>query len=78
MLKIDDHEYTDRTARKVTREKDGRGWSVEQDDGWSLFVPHKKGVDVNVGSLIRVYGRGIGFPFRGIDVDGVEVFYRSP
>mgnify|MGYP001564857150 FL=1 len=75
--KATDREYTERTVRKATRGEHERGWNVEQDDGWSLFVPHKAGLDVKAGSTIRVYGRGIGFPFRGIDVDGVEVFYRS-
>ncbi len=77
MSKTNDREYNEHYVRKVTRDKDGRGWTVEQDDGWSLFVPHKRGIEIKAGSLVRIYGRGIGFPFRGIDVDGVEVFYRS-
>lgn len=31
-----------------------------------------------VGDLIRHYGRGFGYPFHGVEIDGEELFYRTP
>lgn len=35
------------------------------------------GVALRVGSEVRCYGRGFGYPVRGLVIDGVMVFYRT-
>lgn len=52
------------------------GWNITKADGWSLSIPKYDG-EPKAGSTIRVYGKGIGFRFRGVFIDGVKVFYRT-
>lgn len=76
MIKADDLEYRDLAVTSVERRDDG-GWLIGTDDGWSFFCPDA-GVVPRVGSAARFYGRGIGYTVRGLDIDGREVFYRTP
>lgn len=52
------------------------GWEIGH-DGWIMFCP-KGAVEPKVGSKARYYGKGFGYPVRGLDIDGQEVFYRTP
>lgn len=72
-----DAEFRDHTIEKV--EGPGGGWwTVTDSEGWSIGVPEKDGIVPRVGSSIRFYGQGIGFPVRGISIDGRAVYYRTP
>jgi hypothetical protein len=56
--------------------KEGDGWTVQREDGWSFYVPPSP-VTPKPGMLARFYGRGIGYIVRGLTLGGVVVFYRS-
>lgn len=56
----------------------------EHDASWSIlcgateFGFHKKdGVHPKVGDTARFYGKGFGYRVRGLDINGIEVFYRT-
>jgi hypothetical protein len=70
-----DAEYEDATAADVR--ESGDYWTVHRSDGWTIGVPKVDGVAPRVGSRLRFWGRGIGFPVRGIAVDGVVVRYET-
>lgn len=53
------------------------GWSITCEDGWSLFVPRSDAGPPGEGDVARFYGRGIGYPVRGLTVGGRVVFYES-
>lgn len=74
MTKIDDLEFEPKEITNVRTEKDG--WVITT-DGWSFFVPDK-GVEPKVGQTATFYGKGIGHTVRGLDIDGQEIFYRTP
>jgi hypothetical protein len=62
----------------ITKVKEGdKGWTITTDDHWSFFVP-KQSVVPSVGQIARFYGDGIGSRVRGLDINGQEIFYRSP
>ena len=72
VVKSGDMEYEDKTIVKTD------GQSITTDDGWSFLVPESSPITPRAGMMARLYGRGIGYPVRGLDLDGVEVFYRTP
>lgn len=53
------------------------GWAITRADHWSLFCPAFVGATPKAGDTLRIYGRGIGYPFRGLFVNGTRVFYRT-
>ena len=69
---IDDNEFQETTVAKVD------GQSFSRADGWSFWIPDGADVVVRPGMLARFYGRGIGYPVRGLFIDGQRVFYRTP
>lgn len=69
-----DREYEDRPVTSVEPSKGG--WSIGT-DAYSFFVPDH-GVEPHVDDTARFYGRGFGSVVRGLDLNGVEVFYRTP
>lgn len=75
MRKEDDHEYREATIAKVEEEENG--WYVTFDDHWSLYLPNR-GIVPRVGDTCRQYGKGIGYAVRGVDINGQEVYYRTP
>lgn len=70
----DDNQFQDDTISEATKH-DG-GWDLKKGDGWSLSCPLYEG-EPKPGSTIRLYGKGLGFSFRGIFIDGIKVFYRT-
>lgn len=73
---LDDPHFEDTTLTKVDGNRDD-GWHVTRDDGWSFFVPKDSPVKPRVGMTARLYGKGIGYRFRGMFLDGRKVFYRT-
>lgn len=71
-----DHEFYEETIAKVSPH--GDGWSFENDKGWSISVPKHAGIEPKPGQVARYYGRGIGYPVRGLFIDGQEAWYRTP
>lgn len=76
IVKEQDTEYEETTVTAV--EDSGEYWAFEHDDGWWLSFEKRHGVEPKVGDTVRTYGRGVGYGVRGIDLNGVEVYYRSP
>lgn len=74
MLKKDDTEYDAYILDKVIQCEGG--WEISQNG--CVFFCQDVGVIPHVGSKVRYYGRGFGYPIRGLDIDGKEVFYRTP
>lgn len=72
----DDPQFEESCIKSVEGSRD-EGWFVGRDDGWSCFVPKDSPIEPKVGSAIRLYGRGIGYAFRGMLIDGQVVFYRT-
>jgi hypothetical protein len=67
----DDLEFEDVTVASVN------GASFERSDGWSFCIPDGADVVVQPGMTARFYGKGIGFPVRGLFIDGQRVLYRT-
>lgn len=63
-----DTEYEDGTVTKCEPEPDGDGWRVTFDGFWSLWVQDESGKmgAPPLGACLRKFGRGIGYPVRGI------------
>lgn len=74
-MKTQDYEYTDYTLSTVT--DSGDGWEIGLGDGGGFWIAKKHGVTPHVGDRARFYGQGLGYPVRGVDLNGVEVFYET-
>lgn len=72
----EDQDYRDFTIAKVERDRDG-WFSVTLNDGWCIGVGPDATVKPKPGKTIRLYGRGMGYPVRGIAIDGVVVRYQT-
>lgn len=72
-----DAQYRDATIKSVPRGTRENGWQIEMADGWSFMVPPNSPVEPAPGMTVRLYGKGIGYPVRGMALDGVTVFYRT-
>lgn len=73
----DDSQFTVHRIDSVARLREGGGWSITNEDGWSLFVPADSPVKPEAGMEARFYGKGIGFTVRGLFIDGQKVYYRT-
>ena len=70
-----DTAYEEHTISTVERQ--GDTWSITNDDGWTLSFDAGAGVTPEEGMITRYYGKGVGYPVRGLFIDGLEVYYRS-
>lgn len=75
-MDLEDKDYEDVTIELVSDEGDS-GWSIKRSDGWSFFVDRNSPIEPKVGMKARFYGKGIGARVRGLELDGVRVFYRT-
>lgn len=64
-------------ALKSVRPCGEHGWEAERVDGWSLLIPPESPIEPKSGMSLRLYGRGIGSPIRGMFLDGRRIFYRT-
>lgn len=53
------------------------GLKIVTDDGWSFMVPESTTIVPKVGMSVRFYGKGLGYPVRGLEINGVTIFYRT-
>lgn len=74
MIKERDQEYQDQTITSV-EEHDGNYW-VKFEDGFMLAVT-SPGFEIKASDEARLYGKGIGYSVRGLDINGREVYYRT-
>lgn len=77
MKKQTDKQFEDKIITEV-RGESSTGFQITVDDGWSFFVPKDAPIEPKVDMVARFYGKGIGSPVRGLDLDGTEIFYRTP
>jgi hypothetical protein len=54
----------------------GTGHDLCFDSAWMFMAPLYSEVP-RAGQTARLYGKGTGYPVRGLFIDGVEVFYRT-
>jgi hypothetical protein len=62
------------------KEGEPPSWEVKSAEGWILLVQDERGVGVPPapGETLRTYGRGIGYPVRGVAVGGRVYRYETP
>lgn len=76
VTKATDQEYEDHLIESVKRGKGG--WEISHSDHLIFWIPEEHGVKPRKGQTARFYGRGFGSVVRGVDINGVEVYYRTP
>lgn len=69
-----DFQYETGTVEAV--EPCAGGWYITH-GGWQFYVKAEHGIEPRVGDEVRFYGCGIGFPVRGLTINGRVVFYRT-
>lgn len=73
MTKHFDLEYEDNVITDVQPTEGG--YEIGMSGIW-FHIPRT--VEPHVGDTARLYGKGLGYVVRGVDINGQEVFYRTP
>lgn len=73
--RLDDLQFEEAKLAKVRRE--GETWVITREDGWTMGCDDYDGTP-QPGDIARFYGRGWGYPVRGLVIAGKTVFYRTP
>lgn len=76
MTKDQDIEYKDEIIERVEEYTDG--YMISFDGGTCFSFSKESGIRPEVEQTARFYGKGFGWIVRGLDIDGQEVFYRTP
>jgi hypothetical protein len=50
--------------------------TIVLENGWNYCIP-KNSIQPKVESIARFYGKGFGYPTRGLFIDGHKIFYRT-
>lgn len=69
-----DKQYREHKLTKA-EPSEGGGWFMTMDDGWGLWCPAESPIEPKEGMTVRLYGKGIGFPVRGLFLDDAKVYY---
>jgi hypothetical protein len=72
---IADEEYEERVLTEVRMDDDGD--FVITGDGSSFLAKGKHGIIPKIGDVARYYGRGFGYPVRGLAVNGLVLYYLT-
>jgi hypothetical protein len=72
-----DTQYEEFTITEARRYSDGNGWSLSLSGGYGFGCPATDLVTPTPGMKARLYGRGFGWPVRGLEIDGHRIFYRT-
>lgn len=80
MNHLNDTEFTDYIISSVEPStKDPKAFTLGLADGSCIFVQNDKGLpQPAVGETARLFGRGFGYPVRGIVVGDQVYFYQTP
>src|SRR5262245_23996378 len=70
-----DTEFEEAALTRVTEHTDG--YEIRHGDAMVFYVSKEHGVAPHVGDRARFYGRGFGYPVRGLSLNGRVVFYRT-
>ena len=76
MFPENDKHFEEVEIKEVSGDRE-KGWNVTRVDGWGFGLDKDSPVEPKAGMTVRMYGKGIGFAFRGIFLDGQKVFYRT-
>lgn len=75
----DDDQYESYTISEVTPTEDG--WSIGLSDttgyGGHFYAARAYGYEPHAGDTARLYGKGFGYPVRGLVINGTLLYYRS-
>lgn len=71
----DDDQFEEYRIAKV--ERDGRSFAITSEEGWSLWCGEDCPITPEPGQTARQYGKGIGYPVRGLFIDGIKLWYRT-
>jgi hypothetical protein len=63
---------------KEVRECDKDSWELISNDGGHICCIKNNNFIPKAGMTARFYGKGFGYPVRGIDIDGHTMYYRTP
>lgn len=66
-----------RTNRIESVQGGDGGWSVTFDDGFSFWIRAKHGTTPMVGDAVTLWGRGIGYPVRGLAINGRVLYFET-
>lgn len=69
-----DTQYQDGTLVAVAQHENG--YEIQFKDGGWLSIDDP-GFEPKPGDPVRTYGKGIGYPVRGLDIAGGEVYYQT-
>jgi hypothetical protein len=73
MYPKNDEEFEDKVITEVDKN------FITTGDGWSIAIPDDCTIKrPKVGEKARFYGKGIGYIVRGLFVNGIKVFYKTP
>lgn len=53
------------------------GFDVTRTDGWGFGLSAEYGLTPKPGDTVTFFGKGLGFPFRGLLINGEVAFYRT-
>lgn len=70
-----DPERQDSIITEVRPQKGG--FDIQQDNGWGLWLSDEYGLTPKAGDTVTIFGKGIGFAFRGVLINGALAFYRT-
>jgi hypothetical protein len=69
-------QYEESTLTAVRLSEKATHWEFCTDGAW-LTVERVEGVEPRPGDSVRYYGRGFGYPVRGVDLNGIELYYET-
>lgn len=64
------------TTIESVSETDG-GYDIRQESGWGCWLSKEHGVVPVAGAKLTLWGKGIGYVFRGLAIDDQVAFYRT-
>lgn len=77
----------DTTIVEIEGYSDDGGWSIKMATGYSFGIPVlpvvrfgevlREPIEPKVGDRIRLYGRGLGYPVEGVQINDDVIFYRT-
>ena len=71
-----DKEFYEHVLTKVEDQEDM--WAITVDHGSTTWMPKLKDFEPKAGMTARFYGKGFGYPVRGIFVDGrIQIHDRA-
>ena len=71
-----DNQFEESVVDKIGGSKD-TDWWISSKEGTLSLLENNNCIEPVVGMSVRYYGKGMGYPVRGVFLDGKEVYYRT-